>query len=173
MAKESRIFFISGEGGRLIKRIGVDRNRETGNYIFRFRPINSVRTKEVAGIPPFLVMHVNRETTPNAPPEGCYIVFTDTSGDKMGTTKMIDWFQKQLENTNTRASLAEGQAAKTAAELEKLKTATHMAIERDMDFAHSIERTGKPRRGPFEGLGPKKTRNVMSPDEYEDYTGEE
>lgn len=167
MVKESRIFFFSGEGGRIVKKKGVTKN-EAGDFNFKFRPINAVNVKEVNGIPAFLVMHVDRSLTPNAPPEGCYIVFTDTFGSKVKTQEFIDIFIKQLETANARASLAEGQSTRLSTELKKFKEQTRQAVEQDADFHEGLKKKGRTRRDYLGDILPRKVRTVGSPDEYDE-----
>lgn len=171
MVKEARIFFMSGEGGRIVKD-GVTTN-EVGDFNFRFRPVNSVRVKEVNGIPQVLVMHVDRSQSPKAPVEGCYFVFSDTTGGKIRAQEFIDVFIKQLETANARAALAEGQATRLGSELKKFKTQTQREIEKDADFHKDLQRKTRPHRPDIlDSLGQRKIRTVSSPDEYEEYAEE-
>ena len=171
--KEARIFFISGEGGRICKREGITKN-EAGDFNFRFRPVNSFFTKEVNGIPSFLVMHVSRASgTDKSPAEGCYVVFTDSSGSKIKTREFLDYFTRQLETLNAKASLAEGQAAKLGGELKKFKTQTQRAVEDDVEFVKGMQKRGRPRPEFPEGLGMRRIKTIPSLDEYEEFEGEE
>lgn len=169
MVKKPRIVFLSGQMGRLTKD-GVSRS-ENRDYNFKWTPVNSLIPKVAKGIPKSLVSFTSQEKTDDAPVEGCYFVWADTSGSRVTTIQVYDTILKQLESKEIRAMLAEGESARLRGEVKKAKETSRASVEEDVDFHKKLRDKTRPRTLGLPSL--RKVRTITTPEEDEEEELEE